>query len=134
MGRILFALFTIVPLIEIACFILIGQAGVLVTALLGAFLIRMQGLALLTEIRQTMGRGQLPARAMGDAIMVGVAGALLIAPGYFTDLLGILLLVPPVRSLIYRFLAARMTVVTPARMRPQRPGVIDLDDSDWRPR
>jgi UPF0716 protein FxsA len=94
----------------------------------------MQGLALLTEIRQTMGRGQLPARAMGDAIMVGVAGALLIAPGYFTDLLGILLLVPPVRSLIYRFLAARMTVVTPARMRPQRPGVIDLDDSDWRPR
>jgi UPF0716 protein FxsA len=142
MGRILFALFTIVPLIEIACFILIGQAiglwptlaGVLVTALLGAFLIRMQGLALLTEIRQTMGRGQLPARAMGDAIMVGVAGALLLAPGYFTDLLGILLLVPPVRSVIYRFLASRMTVVTPARMRPQRPGVIDLDDSDWRPR
>ena len=110
MGRLIFVVFTIVPLIEIACFILIGNAiglwptlaGVLVTALVGSMLIRMQGIALIREIRETIGRGQLPTRALADAMMVGIAGALLLAPGYFTDLIGILLLIPPVRTVIYR--------------------------------
>ena len=74
----------------------------LVTALIGSILIRMQGIALIREIRETVGRGQLPTRALGDAMMVGIAGALLLAPGYFTDLIGILLLIPPVRTVIYR--------------------------------
>lgn len=145
MGRILFIGFTVIPLIEIAMFILIGNAiglwptlaGVLLTALLGALLIRWQGLRLMEDIRATLGRGQLPARQLADAMMVGIAGALLLAPGYFTDVLGILLLIPAVRTWVYRFLAARMTVVAP---RPRRApgrggtGTIDLDEEDWRER
>lgn len=142
MGRLIFVVFTIVPLIEIACFILIGNAiglwptlaGVLVTALVGSILIRMQGIALLREIRETIGRGRLPTRALGDAMMVGIAGALLLAPGYFTDLIGILLLIPPVRSAIYRGLASRFTVVAPRSARSQQPGTVDLGEDDWRPR
>ena len=142
MGRLFFLVFTVVPLIEIACFILIGNAiglwptlaGVLITALIGSVLIRRQGLALIKEIRETVGRGRLPTRALGDAMMVGIAGALLLAPGYFTDLIGILLLIPQVRTLIYRALAARMTIVAPARRAGPRSGTIDLDDENWRQR
>ena len=142
MGRLIFVVFTIVPLIEIACFILIGNAiglwptlaGVLVTALIGSILIRMQGIALIREIRETVGRGQLPTRALGDAMMVGIAGALLLAPGYFTDLIGILLLIPPVRTVIYRALASRITVMAPRPAYRPQDGTVDLDEDSWRPR
>ncbi len=150
MGRLLLLMFLAIPLIEIACFIVIGQAiglwptllGVLVTAIGGGLVLRVQGLSLLNEMRATVGRGQLPARAIADAMMVGIAGLLLLTPGYFTDLLGILLLLPPVRSLIYRFLRSRIRVVattstgftSPSRPQDQLDGTIDLDDDEWRPR
>jgi UPF0716 protein FxsA len=142
MGRLIFVVFTIVPLIEIACFILIGNAiglwptllGVLITALIGSILIRMQGIALLREIRETIGQGRLPTRALGDAMMVGIAGALLLAPGYFTDLIGILLLIPPVRAVIYRFFASRLTIAAPRAYRQRDQGTVDLDEDSWRPR
>jgi UPF0716 protein FxsA len=80
-----------------------------------------------------MGRGVLPARALADAMMVGVSGALLLAPGYFTDLIGILLLVPPVRAMLYRALASRVRVVPPGPVRSRPPGTVDLDEDEWRP-
>jgi UPF0716 protein FxsA len=142
-GRILFLVFLIVPLIEIAFFVLIGQAiglwptlaGVLVTAVAGALVLRWQGTALIAEIRGTLGQGRLPARAMADAMMVGVAGLLLLLPGYFSDIIGILLLIPPVRSLIYAALASRLRVVATTRAayrRPDAPRSIDLDPDEWR--
>lgn len=150
MGRILFLIFLFVPLIEIACFVVIGQAiglwptllGVLVTALAGSLVLRYQGMALLAQIRETMGRGMLPARALADAMMVAIAGVLLLTPGYFTDLLGILLLIPPVRSLIYAFLKRRMQIVAVGQggygwnteRRVEDDGTIDLDADDWRRR
>ena len=148
MGRLLFAAFMIVPLVEIALFVIIGNAiglwptlfGVLVTAVAGSFVLRYQGTALFNEIRGTMARGALPARALADAMMVGVAGVLLLTPGYFTDLLGIVLLIPPVRGAIYAFLASRIQVISqvapgrgPAHGRGQD-DTIDLDQDDWRRR
>jgi UPF0716 protein FxsA len=135
-GRILFIAFTVIPIIEIAVFLLLGQAigiwptliGILITAVLGALLLRIQGMSLIAEIRQTVGRGQLPARALADAMLVGIAGVLLLTPGYFTDLLGIVLLIPPVRSFIYARLRERFTIVTPSA----GPRTIDLDASDFR--
>lgn len=148
MGRILFLIFLVVPLIEIALFVIIGQAiglwptllGVLLTALAGAFVLRIQGMKLFAEIRETMGRGMLPARALADAMLVGIAGVLLLTPGYFTDLLGLLLLIPPVRSAIYAVLKSRMRVVSTTYAGYERTGerpvlgseTIDLDDDDWR--
>lgn len=150
MGRMVVLIFLSVPLIEIALFVLIGQAiglwatllGVLVAAVAGALVLRVQGMALLNEIRETMGRGTLPARALADAMLVAIAGVLLLTPGYFTDLLGILLLIPPVRSGIYALLKRRMRVVSTAytgyglqtEQRLQDSGTIDLDDEDWRRR
>lgn len=149
MGRILFAVFLIVPLVEIAFFIVIGNAiglwptlaGVLVTAVVGSLVLRWQGFQLMSEIRSTMGQGRLPARALADAMMVFVAGLLLLLPGYFSDLIGILLLVPPVRTLIYRTLASRVQVVTPTApdgygFGPRRveDDTIELGDDEYRPR
>ena len=150
MARLLFLVFLAVPLIEIACFVLIGQAiglwptlaGVLLTAVAGSLVLRIQGLALLAEIRSTIGQGRLPARALADAMMVGIAGILLLTPGYFTDLLGILLLIPPVRSLIYAFLKSRVRVVSTtgtshgfgAPPKEVGDGTIDLDEEEWRRR
>jgi UPF0716 protein FxsA len=139
MARILFVVFTIIPIIEIAVFILLGQTiglwptllGVLATAVIGALMVRIQGLSLIAEIRETVARGRLPARALGDAMLVGMAGVLLLTPGYFTDLLGILLLIPPVRGLIYKRLARRFGVVTPAAPAGD-PRIIDLDAGDFR--
>lgn len=149
MGRILFAVFLIVPLIEIAFFVVIGNtiglwptlAGVLLTAVAGSLILRWQGLQLFNEIRSSMGAGRLPARALADAMMVAVAGVLLLTPGYFSDLLGILLLIPPVRTLIYRYLAGRVQVVSTSTTSsygfgPRRveDDTIELGDDEYRPR
>ncbi|HEV7277856.1 MAG TPA: FxsA family protein [Devosiaceae bacterium] len=144
-----FLVFLLVPLVEIAFFVLIGQAvgvlptlaGVLITALIGAFVLRAQGLSLIAEIQSTMGRGQLPARALAEAMMVGVAGLLLLLPGYFSDLLGVLLLIPPLRAGLYNLLKSRMVVVaTGSSSQTWRSGrlggddTVDLDPDDWRQR
>lgn len=148
MGRLLFLAFLTVPLIEIALFVVLGNAiglwptllGVLLTALGGSLMLRIQGLALFNEIRGTMAHGMLPGRALADAMMVGIAGVLLLTPGYFTDLMGILLLIPPVRAAIYAFLRSRIRVVATGPAGPdgpgsdRRPGTIELDDEAWRRR
>src|SRR4051812_13028990 len=101
-GRALFALFIVVPLIEIGLFAFLGQTigvlptllGVLVTAVAGSLLIRWQGLKVLRDLQATMARGELPARQVGDAMLIGLGGLLLLLPGYFSDLIGLLLLMP----------------------------------------
>ncbi|HEY8594149.1 MAG TPA: FxsA family protein [Devosiaceae bacterium] len=146
MGRLLFATFLVVPLIEIGLFINIGQIiglwptllGVVLTAMIGSWIVRQQGLSLVAEINRQMRMGQLPARQLADGMMIGIAGALLITPGYFTDTCGFLLLVPAVRSAIYAFLKSRITVVDLGRgpagnpRGPHDSRTIDLDEDDWR--
>lgn len=142
-GRVLFITFLAVPLIEIALFVTIGQwiglvptlLGVVVTAIIGSMLIRWQGLSVLARMRETLDRGQLPARQVGDAMLIGVGGLLLLLPGYFTDLIGLILIVPFTRELIWKQLARHVRVVTPGGPpRPPEPGVIELDDGTWRER
>lgn len=149
MGRILFAVFLIVPLVEIAFFVVIGNAiglwptlaGVLLTAVAGSLVLRWQGLSLINDIRSSMGAGRLPTRSLADAMMVAIAGLLLLLPGYFSDVLGILLLIPPVRTLIYRYLASRVTVVSTTTTstygfgpRQVEDDTIELSDDEYRPR
>ena len=141
-GRLLFAMFLVVPLIEIGLFIVIGQTiglwptllGVIVAAIAGGLLIRWQGISVLRDMQATLQRGQIPARQIGDAMLIGLAGLLLLLPGYFSDLIGILLLIPPVRSLIYRGLASRIRVVSTAPAPPADPELVELDPTDWRDR
>lgn len=106
----LFFLFVAVPIIEIALFIQVGGAIgllptlaiVVATALIGTALMRSQGLAILAEVQAQLARGQDPARALVHGALILVAGVLLLTPGFFTDTMGILLLVPPVREALIR--------------------------------
>lgn len=146
MAAIVFLVFLLVPLIEIGLFIVIGQAiglwptllGVLVTALIGSAIIRSQGLTLISDIQRHMRAGMLPAQQLFEGLIVGIAGALLLTPGYFTDTIGFLLLVPPLRRALYDQLKTRIRVETVGgasyRSRRTDDGVVDLDDDDWRAR
>ena len=109
---ILFVLFLGIPLIEVYLFILVGGAiGAgwtialcLVTAGLGAWLVRLQGMATVNRARNALGENRFPAEEAFDGVCLVVAGFLLMTPGFFTDVIGFLLLVPPLR----RFLQARL--------------------------
>ena len=81
----------------------------ILTALVGSFLVRRSGLAVLGRIQQKWGQGQLPGRELVDGAAILVSGAFLISPGFITDTLGFLLLVPAVRGLVYRIVSKRLS-------------------------
>ncbi|ESR26050.1 FxsA family protein [Lutibaculum baratangense] len=105
MRLIPFLLFLVIPVIEISLFILVGQhigvwptiGIILMTALIGATLVRHQGLATLARLRSEVERNEMPARTLAEGAAILVAGLLLVTPGFLTDTIGFSLLVPPVR-------------------------------------
>lgn len=113
-----------VPIVEIATFILVGNwIGVLPTlglvvfsAVVGALLLRRQGLSTLRRIQTETAAGRVPGRDLVDGVLIVVAGMLLLTPGLVTDVFGYLLFVPAVRDVVRRFLARRVVVSASARM------------------
>ncbi len=109
----------LVPVLEIATFVVVGShIGVLATLLLvmatsvaGAALLRIQGLGTLARIRAQVDRGALPDRELAHGAMILVAGLLLLMPGFLTDVVGLLLFIPPVRDAAWRLLRSRIVVV-----------------------
>lgn len=139
----------ILPIIEIALFIKVGQtiglfptlALVIGAAILGGLLLRQQGLSVLAQLRNNVNTGRMPGRTIADAMMIGVAALFLVLPGFLSDIVALALLLPPVRGWIYGALASRVKVVdttTTYRRHDARTdrieGTIDLDDDDYRPR
>ena len=116
MGFLILLAFIAVPLLEIAVFIQVGGVIglwptlglILLTALLGSWQLRAQGLATLTKARDQMDKGVMPARELFDGLCLRVGGALLLTPGFVTDLLGGLLFLPPFRELLRRVLGKRI--------------------------
>lgn len=136
----------ILPLLEIAGFIVVGQqvgvlatiALIIFTTILGAVLLRVQGFGLLARVRQTVEAGGVPGREVVHGFMILVAGILLVAPGFVTDTLGLLLFIPAVRDIAWNFLRRRVIIVGQGQgfeahsSRPQRDKVIDLDAQDYK--
>ncbi len=116
MAILLLAALIGVPLIEIGLFIKIGGliglwptlALVLLTAALGTWQLRAQGLATLARGRQQLERGELPTRELFDGFCLVIAGALLLTPGFMTDAIGLVLFIPGFRDLLRRFLSSRL--------------------------
>lgn len=132
--------FIAIPLIEITLFIKVGGviglgwtlAIVLLTAIAGSWLVRMQGAIAMADLRSSLQELRDPREPIAHGAMILLAGALLISPGFFTDTLGILLLIRPVRAAVLAFLSRRIAVErfefgTPPRREPHRPDVIDGD-------
>ena len=137
MALVLLAAFIAVPLIEIALFIVVGgeiglwpTLGVVVaTAVIGTFLLRFQGLAVARAARSQISEGQPPVAPMLHGICLVFSAAFLITPGFFTDAVGFLLLLPPVRTLVIRLLLSRMQVFSSQ----EHPGAMgdDVIDGDY---
>jgi UPF0716 protein FxsA len=154
LARLIALSFLILPLVEIALFVVVGRAiGVLPTlalvilaAVIGALLLRQQGLQAITRLRNNVNAGTIPGWTMFDAMLIGLAAILLILPGFLSDIAALVLLVPPVRGWLFTALAGRVTVVetttTYRRYDPSGGGsttdqqseikAIDLKDEDWR--
>ncbi|MBW2055972.1 MAG: FxsA family protein [Deltaproteobacteria bacterium] len=106
----LLAVFTIIPLIEILLLLEVGtRIGtlntlflILLTGLVGAYLMHIQGFAVLGEIQNDLARGVPPARKILEGALVLAGGILLLTPGFFTDGIGMLLLVPQTRRCLLK--------------------------------
>jgi UPF0716 protein FxsA len=115
---ILLLLFIFVPIIEIGLFIQVGGflglwptiALVLITAFVGASLVRSQGLQTLMSVQNRLQQGELPAQQIFEGVMLAVAGVLLLTPGFMTDALGMLVLLPAPRAMIAKYLMSKMVV------------------------
>lgn len=115
-GLILLAGFIVVPLAEIAVLIEVGGwlgvgptlALIILTAVVGAWLLRRQGTAVLRRAQGQMQQGAVPLVEVFEGFCLVIAGALLLAPGFLTDTAGTLLLLPPVRAFLYRRVRRRL--------------------------
>nr|WP_304622835.1 FxsA family protein [Photobacterium sp. OFAV2-7] len=111
-------MFIVVPIIEIALFVQLGGflglwptiALVLVTAVVGASLVRSQGIATLMSVQSRLQQGELPAQQIVEGVMLAVAGVLLLTPGFMTDALGMLVLLPAPRAMLAKQLMSRVKV------------------------
>lgn len=130
MFRILFILFIAIPIIEIALLIQVSEviggfatiALVIATAILGAKLVKQQGLGAYVNVQQQMSQGQLPAQDLFTGLCVIIAGVLLMTPGIMTDVLGFLLLTPAVRKKLAKSLLAHASVRVQTQMHSRHSG------------
>lgn len=99
-------LFILIPIIELYVLILVGShigalatiLLVLITAIIGVNLLRSQGLSTLNQVQTQMQRGEMPATSLIEGMLLFFAGALLLTPGFVTDTIGFILMIPPVRK------------------------------------
>ncbi len=145
MPALLVAALVIVPIVEIWVLLQVGQLlGVLQTvvllvvmSLLGAYLLRREGARTWRAFRTALASGRLPAAEVADGALVILGGALLLTPGFATDILGLLCVLPPTRAVLRRLLtrqvARRLTVgavlgagrgPSSSRRRPSRPSTV----------
>lgn len=118
MFPVLLLLFIVVPIIEIGLFIQVGGwlglwptiALVLITAFVGASLVRSQGLQTLMSVQSRLQQGELPAQQILEGVMLAVAGVLLLTPGFMTDALGMAVLLPAPRAWMARQLMSKVKV------------------------
>lgn len=114
----LFIAFLAVPLIEIALFLQIGGligfwptiGTVILTAILGTWLVRSQGIMALTNVRRSFSELHDPTEPLAHGAMILFSGALLLTPGFFTDAVGFALLIPGVRTALFRYLRTKIKV------------------------
>jgi len=138
---ILFLLFTLMPLLELWLLLKLSAmfgfwttvAVVLLTGMAGAALAKWQGFLTMFRIQTDLRAGKIPAKAMGDGVLILVAGVLLITPGVITDIVGLSLLLPPVRIGVRKglqlWLAKHMKIETNTAWQTHQQGSPPNDDN-----
>ncbi|WP_105104597.1 FxsA family protein [Microbulbifer pacificus] len=114
-------LFIVLPILEMWLLISVGEkigalptiGLVLLTAMVGVALLRHQGISTLMRAQEKMRVGEVPAREMAEGVFLAVGGALLLTPGFITDTLGFICLIPGLRQLVLGKFLSRMVIVQP---------------------
>lgn len=102
----LFLAFTIIPVLELYILIEVGTylgalntiMVVIVTGFVGAYLARLQGFQTMNRVRESLNRGEMPTEGLIDAVLILLAGIVLLTPGFLTDTAGLLILIPQTRN------------------------------------
>ncbi|WP_371156060.1 FxsA family protein [Jannaschia sp. 2305UL9-9] len=143
----LLAIFILVPIVEIGLFIQVGGwlglwptlLIVVITAMLGTWLVRKQGLEQLAAVQRSFGELSDPTRPLAHGAMILASGLLLLTPGFFTDAVGFALLVPGVRDAVMKAVKSRIKVQSftmgtgpqPQHARPDPHGRDDVIEADY---
>lgn len=118
MSRILFVLFIVVPIVEIAMLIQVSEVIggwttvllIIITAYVGAKMVKQQGLQTIAKIQQKSAQGQIPGEELFSGVCILISGVLLVTPGIATDVIGFLLLTPAVRKKMAQQLKSRINL------------------------
>ncbi|WP_163932204.1 FxsA family protein [Paraferrimonas sp. SM1919] len=118
MRLLLFLLFVIMPILEISVLLQVGEALgglntillIILTALLGANLVRNEGLKTFMKVRSQLQAGTAPAQELVEAVMLAVAGVLLVTPGFITDFIGLVMLTPLTRKPIAWYFLSKINI------------------------
>jgi UPF0716 protein FxsA len=135
MPLLLVLLFIVVPIAELAVIIQVGSligfwwtvALLLADSVLGSMLMRSQGRAAWRRFNAAVAEGRAPTREVLDGVLVIFGGALLLTPGFITDVFGLLFLFPPTRVLVRRLLIRRAALRVMVSSRPSRERSQDVD-------
>lgn len=114
---VLVLLFIVAPIVELYVIIQVAEVIggwetiglLLVESFLGAWLMKRQGLGVMRRVQAQLERSQLPAKELVDGFLILLAGALMLAPGFITDIIGFILLIPPTRALVRAVIIRRFT-------------------------
>ncbi len=140
--QIIFLFFLIVPFVEIYLLLQIGGVigvfptifMVVFTAILGAWLLRRQGLATWQRFQASVNQGEVPAYEMIEGPILLVGGALLLTPGFFTDALGFACLLPQLRRKLARYVIENQLIMTPSGFpfKPRHSKAHDVIEGEYR--
>jgi len=127
---VLFLVFLVVPFLELFVILQVGRAiGALdtvallvVVSMIGAWLVKREGLSVVRRAQERVAQGAVPGRELVDGVMILFAGALLITPGFLSDVVGVLLLLPPVRAALRGSVTRRLS---------RRAGFTSFDRDRW---
>ena len=117
---VLFLIFVVTPIVELTVIVQVaGSTGVMNTigllilvSLVGAWLVRREGLGILRRAQAELAKGRMPGRELVDGLLVLLAGALMLTPGFVTDAVGLALLLPPVRAILRSVSYTHLTLPT----------------------
>ncbi len=140
MPAVLLLVFLVVPIVELAVIVQVGQSigtlptiGLLIVmSVVGAWLMKREGLGVLRRAQRQVRSGRVPTREVADGFLIVFGGALMLTPGFLSDLVGVALLLPPVRAVVRPVLLARLQVMalgaTVGRSQRRGPGGPDVID------